>query len=237
MTQTAAEQLAQIAQLAASIRAHIEKGDEANLTADLAMDEAEQHYKAAGLCLKELKKQKPRAVSWENFVKGYCGISRQWADVLIRIGEGKITLEEVRGCAAARVQRHRDRQALLRNSGSAAQEAAPAAAGSSDSQPTGSDVTPPKPSEADPVPPVVPPAPADERPPPAGAAPPKPREAGLLEQFAAAVMELKRLTSAKSAATFIRTSVSVDDLEMVSRTLAQIVQAIRNSEKEEKEAA
>jgi hypothetical protein len=227
-----------IEQLAASIRAHIEMGDEANLTADLSMDEAEQHYKAAGLCLKALKKQKPKAVSWENFVKSYCGISRARADELIRIADGKDTLEQVRGDNAERNRRYRERraaEALSRDSGQGELEAdaAPQAGeGTSDSGPAepGTPLVPP----AGPDP--VPPAPADERPPEPGAAPPKPREAEILEQFAAAMRELIRL-AAKPAAAFINTSIPVLDLELVSNTLAQIAKAIRNSEKEEKEAA
>jgi hypothetical protein len=91
--------LISIPQVAKAVRALIAKGDK-------AAEKAEQYYKAAGLHLKELKENKPDGVTWEAFVKEECGISRERADELIRIGDGRTTVAEVRKKAEERKQKH-----------------------------------------------------------------------------------------------------------------------------------
>jgi hypothetical protein len=91
------------AQLIKTIRAHIAKGDH-------DQKKAEQHYTSAGQHLETLKKcgaHKLHGLTWEQFVKEKCGISRERADQLIRIGNGTTTVEKERADTAQRMQKLR----------------------------------------------------------------------------------------------------------------------------------
>jgi hypothetical protein len=74
---------------------------------DRAVDEAEQHYKAAGIHLAECKAQLPPGVGWRKFVAANFSFSRRRADELIRIGAGLTTLAEMRAGTADRVRKAR----------------------------------------------------------------------------------------------------------------------------------
>jgi hypothetical protein len=100
---------------AKAIKAHIEKGDH-------SAEKAEQHYKAAGLRLKDAKAivLKTRGLTWTRFLADNCGIKQSWANELIAIGDGRKTLAEVRAGTAkrAKTKRLRDSKPPLRNGGS-----------------------------------------------------------------------------------------------------------------------
>jgi hypothetical protein len=98
-----------VPQIAKAIKALIAKGDK-------AADKAEQYYIAAGRHLSTLKAHKPDDTTWEAYVKEHCGLSRQRADELIRIGEGQTSVAEVREKTKQRNRRLRDRQRLSRDS-------------------------------------------------------------------------------------------------------------------------
>lgn len=99
-----------VPQLVNAIKALINKGDHAT-------DKAEQYYKAAGTHLKTLKEHKPDDVTWEKFVKIKCGLAQTRADELIRITDGKTTLERVRANKAESMRRLRAKQQAPRGAG------------------------------------------------------------------------------------------------------------------------
>lgn len=99
-----------IAQLSSTIRALVAKGDDAT-------GKAEWHYRAAGAHLRTLKEQMPVGTTWERFVKAKCKLSRERADELIRIADGRTTLEKVRADTAKRMQEHRAKR-VSRDTGS-----------------------------------------------------------------------------------------------------------------------
>jgi uncharacterized protein YajQ (UPF0234 family) len=101
-------------ELIKAIKAHIAKGDQLK-------DKSEQHYISAGLHLNTLKADgahKRHGLTWEQYVKDKCGISRERADQLIRIADGRTTVEQGRASTTQRVTKHRDEKAVLRNTGS-----------------------------------------------------------------------------------------------------------------------
>jgi hypothetical protein len=59
----------------------------------------------------------PVGTTWERFVKAKCKLSRERADELIRIADGRTTLEKVRAGTAKRMQDHRAKQ-VSRDTGS-----------------------------------------------------------------------------------------------------------------------
>ena len=78
------------AQLIRAIKEHIAKGDQAKA-------KSEQHYISAGQHLKTLKAQHAgRWAEWEALLKERCGIGKSRASELMRIADGRKTLEEVR---------------------------------------------------------------------------------------------------------------------------------------------
>jgi hypothetical protein len=89
-----------IAQLSSTIKTLVAKGDDAT-------GRAEWYFKAAGAHLRTLKEQIPIGATWERFVKAKCKLSRERADELIRIADGRTTLEKVRAGTAKRMQEHR----------------------------------------------------------------------------------------------------------------------------------
>jgi hypothetical protein len=91
--------------LADTIKAHIAAGDK-------AFDKSEQHYKSAGIHLKEAKDKVSRRadLTWQGFLFGQCGLKRSRADELIAIADGRKTLEEVRAGNRERDSRRRERQ-------------------------------------------------------------------------------------------------------------------------------
>jgi hypothetical protein len=94
------------------------KAEQAEGKAEQAVKKADQFYVLLGLTLAELKARRPKDVTWLDFVKLHFGYSRERADELIRIGSGSTTIEAVRANTAARVQKHRAADTVLRNTGS-----------------------------------------------------------------------------------------------------------------------
>jgi hypothetical protein len=90
--------------LGGQIKAHIAKGDQ-------AIGKAEEHYKAAGIHLKEAKERvmHTRGLTWPAFLVKHCSLHRSRADELIAIAEGKKTLTEVRAGKAERQARSMER--------------------------------------------------------------------------------------------------------------------------------
>ena len=60
---------------------------------------------------------KPDGISWDRFVDGHCRLKRSRADKLIEVADGRITVADLREQTRLRVQRHRDRTSVLRNTG------------------------------------------------------------------------------------------------------------------------
>jgi hypothetical protein len=94
------------AQLIKVIKAHLAKGDK-------LWGKANDHYTAAGKYLADLKAQKPKGISWENYLDD-CGfeIGRRRADELILIGKGYRSVEEIRAEKAKSVANSRAALAL-----------------------------------------------------------------------------------------------------------------------------
>ena len=91
-----------VSSLVKTIKAHLEKAKQ-------AQDRSEQHYISAGLHLAELKDRYKRDVkasktqTWEQFVRDTFGLGRSRADELIRIADGRATLDDTRAAKAASV--------------------------------------------------------------------------------------------------------------------------------------
>jgi hypothetical protein len=100
-----AQSLLPLSTLADTIKAHIAAGEK-------AFDKSEQHYKSAGIHLKEAKDKVSRRadLTWQGFLFGQCGLKRSRADELIAIADGRKTLEEVRAGNRERDSRRRERQ-------------------------------------------------------------------------------------------------------------------------------
>ena len=84
--------------------------------AEHAEGKAEQYYTSLGLTLAELKQRKPTDTKWPAFVKKYFNYSRARADELIRIADGRTSVEEVREKRRDDMQRSR-KNSLPRGSG------------------------------------------------------------------------------------------------------------------------
>jgi hypothetical protein len=71
--------------------AHVEKGDK-------AFEKSEGHYKAAGIYIKQCKDRYKleTSLTWPQFCKGNFGFGDRRADRLIQIGDGRVTLQEMR---------------------------------------------------------------------------------------------------------------------------------------------
>ena len=98
-------------QLIQTIKAHIAKGDKAK-------DKAEQHYIAAGQHLKTLKAS--HGGSWaerEELLKTKIGIGKSRASELMRIADGRKTVEQVRADTAERTAKTRALQSSPLRSG------------------------------------------------------------------------------------------------------------------------
>jgi hypothetical protein len=70
--------------------------DQAKPLIEAAITIDEEKARAAGELLSKIKKERPKG-SWDQFVKMHFQIGQQWADRMIRIYEGKVTLAEDRG--------------------------------------------------------------------------------------------------------------------------------------------
>jgi len=98
-------------QLIQTIKAHIAKGDKAK-------DKAEQHYIAAGQHLKTLKARHGGSwAEWEELLKTKIGIGKSRASELMRIADGRKTVEQVRADTAARTAKTRALQSSPLRSG------------------------------------------------------------------------------------------------------------------------
>jgi hypothetical protein len=94
---------------------------------DASEDRAQEYYARAGEKLAELKARRNEdapGMTWERYVKDRCDLSRERADELIRIAEGRTNVEDVRAGTAARVQKHRAK-AVLRNTENNDEESTP----------------------------------------------------------------------------------------------------------------
>jgi hypothetical protein len=76
--------------------------------AEQATDKAEQYYITVGRNLEELKERKPKGTLWPAFVKKHFGYSQPRADELIRIADGRTTLDESRAGKRERVRKARE---------------------------------------------------------------------------------------------------------------------------------
>lgn len=106
----------------------VEAGVEAEMVAELvehlkmagrAQDMADEHWQTAGRLLARLKRCKPKQCSWESYVREKANLSRERADELIRIAEGRTTVEGVREGKRERVRKSRDKP-VLRSTGNSA---------------------------------------------------------------------------------------------------------------------
>jgi hypothetical protein len=84
------------------------EAEQAEGVAKQAEGVAKKFYASLGLALAELKKRKPKDITWPVFVRKYFDYSRERADELIRIAEGKTTVEDVRTRAKASVKKSRE---------------------------------------------------------------------------------------------------------------------------------
>jgi hypothetical protein len=93
-----------------------------------AQEKAEQYERTMGHHLKELKERKPDDIDWEAWLEK-CGVNlkQDRADQLIRVADGRTTIEKVRADAAERNRQLRARKSLSRDSEPAA-DLVPAAA-------------------------------------------------------------------------------------------------------------
>ena len=91
------------------IKAHIAKGDK-------AVEKADEHYKAAGIYLKELKAEHGGTwAKWETLLKSKVGISTGRASELMQVADGRKTVEKLRADKAESVRQVRARASSLRS--------------------------------------------------------------------------------------------------------------------------
>jgi hypothetical protein len=88
-----------VSSLVAVIKAHLAKGAQ-------SADKADQHFIAAGLLIKELKTRKPNGAPWPEYVRKTFGLGRERADELIRIADGRTSVEKVRAGGATRAAKN-----------------------------------------------------------------------------------------------------------------------------------
>jgi hypothetical protein len=91
------------------IKAHIAKGDK-------AVEKVDEHYKAAGIYLKELKAEHADTWDkWETLLKTKIGISTGRASELMQVADGRKTVEKLRADKAESVRQVRARASSLRS--------------------------------------------------------------------------------------------------------------------------
>jgi hypothetical protein len=91
------------------IKAHIAKGDK-------AVEKADEHYKAAGIYLKELKAEHADTwAKWKMLLKTEIGISTGRASELMQVADGCKTVEKLRADKAESVRQVRARASSLRS--------------------------------------------------------------------------------------------------------------------------
>jgi hypothetical protein len=85
-----------------------------------AADRAEQLWITLGIELKEAKARNKEEgqLSWPEFAKKHFDFGQSRADELIRIADGRTSVETVRASGAARVQKHAKAKPALANAGS-----------------------------------------------------------------------------------------------------------------------
>jgi hypothetical protein len=103
------------------IKAHIAKGDK-------AVEKADEHYKAAGIYLTELKAEHADTwAKWETLLKTKIGISTGRASELMQVADSRKTVEKLRADKAESVRQVRARASSLRSEETTAKaEQAPA---------------------------------------------------------------------------------------------------------------
>jgi hypothetical protein len=110
----AAPQIA-IPALVATIKAHLAKAVHSH-------EKSEQHYITAGLRLKELKARKPSETPWPEYVRLTFDLGRERADELIRISDGRTTVEKTRAIKAESMRKTRAKP-VPRGTGSSSDDA------------------------------------------------------------------------------------------------------------------
>jgi hypothetical protein len=91
------------------IKAHIAKGDK-------AVEKADEHYKAAGIYLKELKAEHADTwAKWATLLKTKIGISTGRASELMQVADGRKTVKKLRADKAQSVRQVRARASSLRS--------------------------------------------------------------------------------------------------------------------------
>jgi hypothetical protein len=85
--------------------------------AGAAQEMADEHWLASGRILKRLKQMKPEGVTWEAYVRREADLSQQRADELIRIAEGRTTVDKVREGKRQSVKKSRASKSTLRSVG------------------------------------------------------------------------------------------------------------------------
>jgi hypothetical protein len=83
--------------LVRTIKAHLDKGQQAKDRSDQAKDKSDQHFTAAGQYLKVLKAEHTSSwAEWEELLKTQIGISTGRASELMQIADGRKTVEKLR---------------------------------------------------------------------------------------------------------------------------------------------
>lgn len=114
MTDTSAPIAIPIPHLVATIRAHL-------LKADHSAEKSVQHFTSAGLHLAELKARYKTEVkaskshTWPEYVEERFGLRRSRADELIRIGDGRDSIDKSRADKAESVRVSRSKKSPLRS--------------------------------------------------------------------------------------------------------------------------
>jgi hypothetical protein len=88
-----------------TIKAHLAKGAQSK-------EKSDQHYITAGLRLKELKARKPGETPWPEYVRKTFDLGQSRADQLIRIADGRTTIEKERADQSVRDERNRQARRL-----------------------------------------------------------------------------------------------------------------------------
>ena len=98
-----------VTQLTREIKVRIVKGEQ-------AQSKANDHFIAAGLLIKELKEfHGGKTAEWEALLKDKCGIGKSRAYELMKIADGRTTVEEVRAEKAESVRKVRAAAIPLRS--------------------------------------------------------------------------------------------------------------------------
>src|SRR5262249_33802765 len=85
-----------VSDLIAHIKAHIKYAQDCERKSFDIRAHGDEHWHAAGLALKQLKELKPKGARWPAYVREHFDLSKERADELIRIAEGRTTVKKTR---------------------------------------------------------------------------------------------------------------------------------------------